>query len=130
MILRAKVAVEGYAKGPALVVREPISLFGDIDAKRGRLLRTGDVIAGRILCFPHGRGSTVGSYVLYYLKKRNKHPLAIINEKADPVVVIGAILAEIPMLYDIKIEEIKTGDLLEIDASTGMIRILGERKCI
>lgn len=50
-------------------------------------------IKDKVLCFPHGHGSTVGNYVLYSLAKKNQAPKAIINQTADPVVVVGGIIA-------------------------------------
>jgi hypothetical protein len=50
-------------------------------------------------------------------------PKAIINEIADPVVVVGAIIADIPMVDRITIKRIKTGDVIEVDATKGIVRI-------
>jgi predicted aconitase with swiveling domain len=66
----------------------------------------------------------VGSYVLYSLAKKSCAPKAIINQTADPVVVVGAIISGIPMIDKIDITQIKTGDLLEVDANNGFIKIL------
>ena len=84
----------------------------------------GECVRDRVLCFPHGHGSTVGSYVLYSLVKRGLGPKAIVNVTADPVVVVGAIISEIPMVDRIDIERISTGDLVEVDGETGMVRVL------
>jgi hypothetical protein len=84
----------------------------------------GYLLRGVILCFPHGHGSTVGSYVLYSLVKRGIGPKAIVNEIADPVVVVGAVIAEIPMVDKIDIARIKTGDVIEVDGDKGTVKIL------
>jgi hypothetical protein len=86
----------------------------------------GECIKDRVLCFPHGHGSTVGSYVLYSLAKRGLGPKAIVNQLADPVVVVGAIIAEIPMVDKIDIQQIKTDDMVEVDGDRGLVRILRE----
>jgi predicted aconitase with swiveling domain len=81
-------------------------------------------VKGKVLCFPHGHGSTVGSYVLYSLAKRQLAPEAIVNQTADPVIVVGAIIANVPMVDQIDIKQIRTGDLVEVDADEGLIKVL------
>ena len=131
-ILRGKVIVSGGTlRGKALVSKKPISFLGGVDPKSGVIIEknhdlNGKCIKDKILCFPHGHGSTVGSYVMYALAKNNLAPKAILNEKADPVVVVGAVLAGIPMISEVNIGQIKTGDLLEIYCREGIIKILGE----
>ncbi|MGQ9530882.1 MAG: DUF126 domain-containing protein [Candidatus Bathycorpusculaceae bacterium] len=128
VILKGRRIVEGYCKAEALVSAKPISFLGGVDPADGKIIERnhdlfGECIKDKILCFPHGHGSTVGSYVLYSLAKKNCAPKAIINQTADPVVVVGAIIANIPMLDQIDIEQITTGDMVEVDAYKGFIRI-------
>jgi hypothetical protein len=66
--------------------------------------------------------------VLYSLAKKKLAPNAIVNQKADPVVVVGAIIADIPMIDQIDIKQIKTGDLVEVDAYNGFVKILKRKK--
>jgi len=104
--------------------------LGGIDPNTGRIIERGhDLIGrsvkGRVLCFPHGHGSTVGSYVLYSLARRGLGPVAIVNQAADPVVVVGAVIADIPMVDGIDIRQIVTGDLVEVDGTRGTVKILG-----
>ena len=131
-ILKGKVIVSGGTlRGKALVSKKPISFLGGVDPKSGVIIEknhdlNGKCIKDKILCFPHGHGSTVGSYVMYALAKNHLAPKAILNEKADPVVVVGAVLAGIPMISQVRIDQIKTGDFLEICCREGIIKILGE----
>jgi predicted aconitase with swiveling domain len=127
--LKGRTIVEGQCKGEALVSERPLSFLGGVDPANGRIIdRTHDLygkcIKDRILCFPHGRGSTVGSYVLYSLAKRKLAPKAIINHTADPVVVVGAIISDIPMVDQVDIKQIRTGDILEVDAGKGRATII------
>jgi predicted aconitase with swiveling domain len=129
IILKGRAIVEGQCKAEALVSKKPISFLGGVDPADGRITEKshdlcGKCIKDKIFCFPHGHGSTVGSYVLYALAKKNLAPKAIINRTADPVVVVGAIIASIPMIDQIDIEKIKTGDLVEVDAAKGEAKIL------
>jgi predicted aconitase with swiveling domain len=132
-ILKGRRIVEGYCIAKALVSSKPISFLGEIDPADGKIVEKnhdlcGECVKGRILCFPHGHGSTVGSYVLYSLARKNLAPKAIINQTADPVVVVGAIIAKIPMIDQIDIAQLKTGDLLEVDADNSTVKILKRKE--
>jgi len=130
--LRGQVIVEGHVKAEALVTKQPISFLGGIDPADGIVIEKNHELCGacikdKVLCFPHGHGSTVGSYVLYSLAKRGTAPKAIVNRTADPVIVVGAIIANIPMIAGIDVDQIKTGDMIEVDARKGAVNVL-ERK--
>jgi predicted aconitase with swiveling domain len=110
---------EGHAEGDALVSSDPIGFLGGIDPDTGLVIEAGhplenQCIAGRILVFPTGKGSTVGSYTLYRLARAGLAPAAIVNAEADPVVVVGAIIAEIPMVDQVDIARIRTGDRVRV----------------
>ena len=119
----------GHAEGVALVSHNPLSFLGGVDPETGVIIEKnhdlrGECVKDRVLCFPHGHGSTVGSYVLYSLVKRGLGPKAIVNVTADPVVVVGAIISEIPMVDRIDIGRISTGDLVEVYGETGVVKVL------
>ena len=127
VVLKGRVIVEGHCEGEALVSMKPISFLGGVNPENGEIVEKnhdlhGECIRDKVLCFPHGHGSTVGSYVLYSLAKKKMAPKAIINQKADPVVAVGAIIAEVPMMDQVDITRIKTGDLLEVDAYKGLVK--------
>lgn len=128
-ILRGRSIVPGRCRGPALVSMKPISFLGGVDPSTGLIVEgehdlKGKGVKGRILCFPYGHGSTVGSYVLYSLAKRGLGPKAIINQTADPVVIVGAIIAEIPMMDHVDIQQIRTDDMVEVDCDKEIIKIV------
>jgi len=127
-IIKGRPIVEGYAKGEALTSSSPINFLKGVDPKRGVIIEKehpleGECIAGKILCFPHGCGSTVGSYTLYSLSRRGVGPKAIVNETADLVVVVGAIIGEIPMVDGVDVKKIRSGDTVEVDGNTGLVKI-------
>jgi len=131
--LKGRPIMPGLSRGRALVSNKPLSFLGGVDPETGKVIEknhdlNGKMLAGTILCFPHGHGSTVGSYVLYSLAKRKVGPKAIVNETADPVVVVGAVIADIPMVDKIDISQIRTGDLIEVDGDKGIVRILERMK--
>jgi hypothetical protein len=120
LIIKGRVIKAGKASGEAIVSPEPISFFGGVDPETGEVIEKGhplegQKIAGKILVFPTGKGSTVGSYTLYRLKQNGLAPAAIINSRADPVVAVGAIMADIPMVDLVPCEEISTGDFVEVE---------------
>ena len=135
LVLKGKGIVEGHCIGEALVSSTPISFLGGVNPMTGEVIEEGHdlegrSVAGKILCFPHGKGSTVGSYVMLALRRRGLAPAGLVNEVADPIVVVGAIISRIPMVVGVDISLLRTGDLLEVDGSTGTVRVLrraGER---
>jgi len=131
--LKGRKIVEGVCKAEALVSTKPISFLGGVDPADGKIIEKnhdlcGACIRDKVLVFPHGHGSTVGSYVMYSLAKKGLAPAAIINQTADPVVVVGAIIANIPMIDHIDIKRIKTGDTVEVDGFRGVARILRRKE--
>jgi len=99
----------GEAVGEALVSKEPISFYGGVDPETGKIVEKGHplegkVISGKVLFFPYGKGSTVGSYVIYRLAKKELAPLAIVNVKSEPIIVIGCVLSSIPLVDQFPLE--------------------------
>jgi len=118
--LVGRVIVEGHASGRALVSTEPIGFLGGVDPESGLVIEEGhplegQSVAGRILVFPFGKGSTVGSYTIYRLAKAGLAPRAIINLEADPIVAVGALIADIPMLDRVDISRLRTGMNIAVD---------------
>ena len=106
-------------EGVALVSKSPLSFYGGIDAKNGVVIEKGNELEGKsvkdkILIFPNGKGSTVGSYVIYGLKKNGFAPKAIINKETETIVATGAILAGIPCVDRIDTERLVDGEMLRI----------------
>ncbi len=116
----------GTARGQALVSREPISFYGSVDVETGMIIEKGhelegQSVNGRILVFPCGKGSTVGSYVIYGLASNGVAPRAIVNAETEIIVATGAILAGIPCVDHVDISTITTGDDLAVDADCGEV---------
>jgi len=118
--LKGRAIWRGWARGEALVSNQPISFYGGVDPETGRIIEKGHElegrsIAGKILVFPYGKGSTVGSYIILRLKRRGIAPKAIVNLRCEPIIAVGAIIAEIPTIDKIDISMIRDGDLVEVD---------------
>jgi len=116
----------GKAEGEAIVSTEPIGFYGGIDPKTGIVIEKGhqlegQSVTGKILVFPQGKGSTVGSYVVYGLEANGVGPIAIVNEETETIVATGVILADVPCVDGIDISQLKTGDRLVVDAGAGTV---------
>ena len=126
MELKGRKIFTGKAEGEALVTKDGISFYGGVDPDSGEVVEKGhelegQSVSGKVLVFPEGKGSTVGSYVLYNLKKNGKAPLAIVNKECETIVAVGCIISEIPCVDKIAIENIKTGQTVSVDAEKGTV---------
>ncbi len=118
--MKGRIVKAGTAKGEALVANEAMGWLGCVDPETGEVIEKGHSlegqnIAGKIVVFTTGKGSTVGSYTLYALKKSGKAPAALVCEESEPIVAVGAIISDIPMVDKIDISQIKTGDVVEVN---------------
>jgi predicted aconitase with swiveling domain len=118
----------GEVTGEALVTTQGLSFYGGVDPETGVIVEKdheleGQSITGKVLVFPRGKGSTVGSYVLYQLAKTGKGPVAIINQETETIVAVGCIISDIPAIDRIPIEKIKTGQKLRVDATNGLVEL-------
>lgn len=129
MIFHGRKISPGSAEGGALVSSMGISFYGGIDPETGQVVEKGHTlegqsIGGKVLVFPTGKGSTVGSYTLYRLKKAGKAPAAILNVESETITAVGCIISGIPCVDHIPIEQITTGMLVRVDAEAGIVEIL------
>ena len=113
--LRGRLIQSGTAEGEALVSPQPIGFLGGVDPETGIVVEPGHPLKGqsvarRVLVFPTGRGSTVGSYTLFRMSRAGTAPAAIINAESEAIVAVGAIIGNIPMVDQVDIEQIRTGD--------------------
>ena len=123
MRLSGRVIYGGKAEGIALVTASPMSFYGGVDPDTGEVVERGhelqgQSVKGRVLVFPNGKGSTVGSYVLYRLKKNGAAPSAIINSKCETIVAVGAIISEIPCVDMVDIHKISGGSRVSVDGGS------------
>ena len=118
--LTGRVIKAGSAEGIALVSPAPLGFLGGVDPETGIVIEPGHPleskeIAGRVLVFPTGKGSTVGSYTLYRLARAGLAPAAIINLESEPIVAVGAIISGIPMVDQVDIEQIASGQRVRVE---------------
>ncbi|MCK4222801.1 DUF126 domain-containing protein [Candidatus Bathyarchaeota archaeon] len=126
MELKGRIISKGVAEGEALTTSQPISFYGGVDPNTSKIIEKGHELQGkevkdRILVFPNGKGSTVGSYTLYRMKKNDIAPAGIINRECETVVAVGAIISDIPCVDKIDVSKIRTGDQVQI--KNGLVTI-------
>ena len=121
----------GVGTGKALVLEGDLSFLGGVDPLTGRIKdrSTGAfnrTVRNRVLVFPKGKGSTVGSYVIYGLAANGKAPAAMVNAQTETIVATGAILARIPLVDKVDIDAISTGDRVTVDGDRGEVIVHGK----
>ncbi|MFX1530624.1 MAG: DUF126 domain-containing protein [Promethearchaeota archaeon] len=129
MKLTGRKIFKGIAEAEAIVTKDGISFYGGVDPDTGKVVEVGhelegQTITGKVLVFPTGKGSTVGSYTMYRMKKNKTAPAAIVNTQIDTIIAVGCIISEIPCVDKINIDDIKTGQKLIVDGSEGTIEII------
>ena len=118
--LKGRIIYKGKPQGEALVTEMPISFYGGVDPNTGVVIEkghqlNGQSVKGKILVFPQGKGSTVGSYTLYRMKKNGVAPVGMINKECETIIAVGAIISEIPTIDKVDISKIKTGNKVSIE---------------
>ena len=129
MILKGRKVVGGTAEGEALVSSDPVSFYGGIDPDTGIITEPGHVLCGKcitnkVFVFPSGKGSTVGSYVIYRMKKQGTAPAAIINVETEAILATGCVIASIPLVDKLDADPIttlKTGMRLSVNGDKGLV---------
>lgn len=128
-LVRGRKISGGRAEGLALVSHEPISFFGGVNPDSGIVTEKGHELEGQtvkdtVLIFPNGKGSTVGSYTLYRMKRNGVAPRAIINVECEPIVAVGAIISDIPAIDRLDRNPLmifQTGKKLKVDADRSLV---------
>jgi len=129
MIIKGRSISNGSGKGEVLITKSPISFLGGVDPKTGIIIDKeneafGKSIAGKVLLFPRGKGSTVGSYILLQLRKNGVAPAAIINLETETIVAVGAIISNIPLVDKLEKDPyhiLKDGQTAEVNGTEGII---------
>ncbi|MFQ5966309.1 MAG: aconitase X swivel domain-containing protein [Acidimicrobiia bacterium] len=127
--------VAGMASGSALVLEEPLSFWGGLDAETGEVIdrhhpQNGSVVTGKVVVMPHGRGSSSASAVLAEAIRLETAPAAVVMRKVDPIVMLGSLVAgelyglvcPVVVIPSTQYEQIATGDWVEI-VDDGTVRV-------
>ncbi len=132
--LAARCVVSGIAEGEVVASSQSISFWGGVDPATGlindpRHELFGQSIAGKVLVFPVGKGSSTGSLMILELVRIGKAPAAMINIKTEPILATGPIVCkhfygkEIPVVTLEKslFDTLKSGQYAKVDASLGRV---------
>ena len=134
MEIRAHTVSAGKAEGQALVYKGPFSFMGDLDPATGKIpvprhLLEGESLADKVFVFTTGKGSSGGDCIAWMAKENGNVPSAIICLESEPVLSGAVIITGIPTVdrpeKDI-FELIQTGDYVKVDATAGIIEIVGK----
>ena len=129
-----KSIIAGISEGFALVSLQPFSFWGDLDPETGKIINPsnnlfGESIKNKVFVYPRGRGSCATSAILLEAVRCSNAPSAIINVEVEPILALGAIVAQevygktVPMLA-ISEEVFRilcTGDYLIVDSIAGKL---------
>jgi predicted aconitase with swiveling domain len=132
MILRGRKVVGGTTEGEALVSKDPISFYGGVDPNTGEITEPdndcfGQSISGKVFVFPTGKGSTVGSYIIYRMKKQGTSPAAIVNVETESILATGCVISSIPLIDKLDSNPLKvfrTGMRLRVVGDEGRIETI------
>jgi hypothetical protein len=132
---QSQILVAGEGKGPVLLLAEPLSLWGGLDPETGEIIdrrhpQVGEVVTGRVMVLPAGRGSSSASSILLEAVRQGTAPAAIITREPDPILALGAavsreLYAQAPpvvVLPPDKYVHLKTGRSVII-AQDGMVTV-------
>ena len=119
--------VPGEARGPALILSEPLSFWGGLDPATGAIVdvhhpQRGVVVTGTVLVMPGGRGSSSSSSVLAESIRAGTAPAAIVLTESDPIIALGALVARelygtsIPVVV-VGMHDVRTGNEVSVSAA-------------
>lgn len=131
-IINCRKISKGVSSGEVIMTRDSLSFLGGVNPDNGEIIDSkhelfGKNIKNKILVIPSGKGSTVGSYVLYQMAKNLTAPSAVIALEAEPIIATGAIMAGIPMVDHPEADIfnlLHDGQIVEVNADEGHLKIL------
>ncbi len=98
-VFKARVVVEGGCFGEPFVVDRRVSFLGEVDPFKGSVYGYRGSFRDKVLVLEGTRGSTVGSYIVYGLKRYGCAPKCIVAGFIEPILVTGCVIAEIPLYH-------------------------------
>jgi predicted aconitase with swiveling domain len=129
-VIEGRTLARGVATGEVVVLEEPLSFWGGVDAREGIVVsehhpQFGILLRERVLVMPSGRGSSSSSSVLAEAIRLGTAPAAILLREVDPIIVLGALVAQ--ELYGVELpvvalgeedyRSLSPGDVVSVDAT-------------
>jgi uncharacterized protein len=130
--VKGRALAEGVAEGRALVLHEPLSLWGGVDPATGLIIdarhpQRGESVSGRVVVMPAARGSSSSSSVLAEAVRVGTAPAAIVLGEPDLILAVGAAVGEELYHRRVPIVQLAPADLAAIpDGAVVMISEGGE----
>ncbi len=123
-----EVLVAGDARGQLLVLTEPLSFWGGVHETTGVITDThhpqhGSQVAGTVLVMPSGRGSSSSSSVLAELIRAGAGPAAIVLGERDPIIALGALVAEALYGNTVPIVVLAENEYRDLVERSGLLRV-------
>ena len=136
--IRCHIVFKGIAEGEALTTEQPLCLYDSLDPKSGNIINRrnelfGENVSGKILVFPYGIGSSTSAATILEASRCNKAPKAIVNLETEPIIAVGALLAQrlygktIPIVHRPETDPadvIERHDSVRVNADVGLIEVL------
>jgi predicted aconitase with swiveling domain len=126
---QGQVLAPGTARAPALVLDEPLSLWGGVDPATGRIIEPrhpqhGATVTDRALVMPAARGSSSSASVLAEMVRAGTAPAAVLLGEPDLILALGAVVAS--ELYGARLPIIVLADGIRSRIIPGTTVTLGE----
>ena len=98
MVLKGRVLIEGEGEGALLRLTAPLSFWGGVDPKTGRVSdprhpQHGRSVAGTVLALAEPRGSSSSSAIMLELIARGLAPAALLLGEVDAILTLGIVVA-------------------------------------
>ena len=118
-------------EGEALVTDVPLTFLGFVNRRTGVVEEPGhpldgQSIAGRVLVFPRGSGSSVAPYVLLGLLYRDRGPLAVVNTALDQQTLPACSLLGVPYAHSFDADPclaLNSGDRVRLELRDGAVAL-------
>jgi uncharacterized protein len=132
LTIQVKRALGAAVEGEALVSSEGFSPRYDLDRWSGLITKPGHKLEGqnirdKILFFPTAKGGIAAGWAFYDIRNKGFAPKALVFGITNPVMVQGAVFADIPITEGWSrnpLECIETGDIVRIDPERKVIELL------
>ncbi len=132
-ILQGHSGIGPKVSGEALVADDNFSARYDLDLKKGNFSRpthklVGQNYVGKVLVLNLAKGGVATAWMLREMVARERAPLALVLNFANPIMVQGAAFADLPMIdrFDVDVTQaIKTGEQVSLDPAAGTVSIAG-----
>jgi predicted aconitase with swiveling domain len=125
-------ALGAAVEGEALVSSEGFSPRYDLDRWSGLITKPGHKLEGqnirdKVLFFPTAKGGIAAGWAFYDIRNKGFAPKALVFGVTNPVMVQGAVFANIPITDGWSrnpLECIETGDIVRVDPARKVIELL------